>query len=131
MKIRIFFAFVAILTIIFLSCNWFRSPEKEISSPLTGAWKLDSIRIGIDKNLTQFFIIAAIRDSIKKVNISFTKDAILFHETNDSAGYFFDEKTNRLIIRDSTNQTLSFAKVNDSIVSLTTKDSVTLFLKKN
>jgi hypothetical protein len=131
MKIKIFVALIATATIIFLSCNWFRSNKKDVSNPLVGEWKLDSIRTGNHTNVMHFLIIAAIEDSAG-VDISFTKDSIFTHSKDavDTIGYSFDEKTNQLNIKDSANQSFVYNKMNDSLISLTTKDSAVFFLLK-
>jgi hypothetical protein len=131
MKIKIFVAFVATVTIIFLSCNWFRFGKKETSNPLIGEWKLDSVKAGKDTTAIYFLIASAMKDS-NGVSISFTKDSIFTH-SNDAANttaYSFDEKLNQLNIKDSTNQSFAFAKFNDSLIALTANDSAVLFLQK-
>lgn len=131
MKIRIMVAFMAIATLIFLSCNWFRTKKKESSNPLVGEWKLDSIKAGKDSNAVQIFIAAAMKDP--DLSFLFTKDSIFTHsrDTIKTVGYSFDEKEKQLDIKDSSNQTLSFTKVNDSIITLSTSDSaIVFFLQK-
>jgi hypothetical protein len=127
---KIFITLVAVATIIFLSCTWFRSTKKESSNPLVGQWKVDSIHFsGKD---TSFFITKAITNDSAIVDVSFTKDSLLTRSVDrvDTVGYSFDQKLNKLTIKDSLNQTLAFEKVNDSLVSLTTKDSAVVFLQK-
>lgn len=131
MKIKILVAFIATATIIFLSCNWFRSKKKEISNPLVGEWKLDSTKVGKDTNFTQVFIGVAMKDP--NLSFSFTKDSIFTHskDTIKTVGYSFDDKEKQLSIKDSSSQTLSIAKLNDSVITLSTNDStVVLFLQK-
>jgi hypothetical protein len=131
MKIKIFVAFIATATIIFLSCNWLRSKKKEVYNSLVGEWKLDSIKAGSDTSFVHFLINAAIKDS-GEVNVSFTKDSISIHSiyATDTVGYSFNEKVNQLNIKDSTNESFAFNKVNDSLIALTTKDSAVLYLLK-
>jgi hypothetical protein len=131
MKIKIFVALIATATIIFLSCNWFRSKKKEVSNPLVGEWKLDSIKTGNDTSAVHFLIAAVMKDS-SGVDISFTKDSIFTHSKDavDTVGYSFDEKANQLSIKDSINQSFAFAKLNDSLITLTSKDSAVFFLQK-
>ena len=78
MKIKIFVAFIATATIILLSCNWFRSKKKQVSNPLIGEWKLDSVKTGKDTTLVHFLIAATMKDSAG-VDISFTKGSIFRH----------------------------------------------------
>jgi hypothetical protein len=129
MKIKIFVALIATATIIFLSCNWFRSKKKEASNPLVGEWKLDSVRLAKDSNFTAFLFAGIIKPD--SVEVSFTKDTVLTRTKDhvDTVGYFFDVKTNQLTIKDSS-QIFAFAKMNDSLILLTSKDSTVLFLQK-
>jgi hypothetical protein len=131
MKIKIFVAIVATVTIIFLSCNWFRSRKKELSNPLVGEWKLDSVGIKKDTSLGNILIIGAVQDS-NGVHISFTEDSLFLHSKDgvDTTAYSFDLNTNQLTTSDSKTETMSFSKLNDSVVSLTTKDSTTMYLLK-
>ena len=131
MKIKILVAFVATATIIFLSCNWFRSKKKEISNPLVGAWKLDSVKDGKDTGVLYYLIAPAAID-FNGINVTFTKDSVFTQSKNavDTVGYSFDEKTNQLTIKDSTNPGFAYNKVNDSLITLTSKDSTVLFLQK-
>jgi hypothetical protein len=131
MKIKIFVALVATATIVFISCNWFRSKKKEVFNPLVGEWKLDSIKTGKDTNLVHSLINAAIQDS-GKVNLSFTKDSVFSHSiySTDKVEYSFDKKANQLKIKDSVDQNFAYNKVNDSLITLTAKDSAILFLRK-
>lgn len=131
MKIKILVAFIAAATIIFLSCNWFRSKKKKISNPLVGEWILDSTKAKQDTGLVHFLIAAVMKDAVG-LNFSFTKDSIFTHSKDavDTVGYSFDEKANQLSIKDSDNQSFVFAKLNDSLISLTSSDSVVLFLRK-
>lgn len=131
MKIKIFVALVATLAVIFLSCNWFRSKKKETSNPLVGEWKLDSIKAGKATGINNFLIVAAMADS-SGIDISFTKDSIFTHsnDVTDTIEYSFDEKSNQLKIMDSVNQSFAYNKVNDSLITLMSKDSAVLFLQK-
>jgi hypothetical protein len=131
MKIKIFVAIVATVTIIFLSCNWFRSRKKELSNPLVGEWKLDSVGIKKDTSLGNILIIGAVQDS-NGVHISFTEDSLFVNSKDgvDTTAYSFDLNTNQLTTSDSKTETMSFSKLNDSVVSLTTKDSTTMYLLK-
>ncbi len=94
MKIRIIAVFMATATLIFLSCNWFRSKKKEASYPLVGEWKLDSIKAGKDSNAIRVFIAAAMKDP--DLSFSFTTDSIFTHSIDSikAVGYSFDEKKN-------------------------------------
>lgn len=129
MKIKIFVALVATATIIFLSCNWFRSKKKEVSNPLVGEWKLDSIKFAKDSNFTSFLFAGVNKPD--SVEVSFTNDTVFTRAKDhvDTMKYAFDAKTNQMIAEDSS-QTFAFVKVNDSLITLTAKDSTILFLQK-
>lgn len=131
MKIRIIVAFVATVTIIFLSCNWFSSKKKQASNTLTGEWKLDSVKTGKDSSFVYYLIASSVKDS-SGINLSFTKDSIYIRSKDDvdTIAYSFDEKRNQLNIEDSTGEHLSFAKLNDSLITLSTKDSTVFFLQR-
>lgn len=131
MKIKIFVALIATATIIFFSCNWFRSKKKDVSNPLVGEWRLDSIKGGKDSSIVDFFISAALKDS-NGINVTFTKDSAVTQSKDaiDTVGYSFDEKLNQLNIKDSSIQIFAYNKLNDSLISLTSKDSTVLFLQK-
>lgn len=131
MKIKVFVALVATATIIFISCNWFNSKKKETSNPLIGEWKLDSIKVGKDTSFAYFLLAMAMHDS-GGINFSFTKDTILSRSRDDvdTVAYAFDQKENKLVVKDSVDQEFSYSKLNDSTVSLATKDSGILFLRR-
>jgi hypothetical protein len=131
MKIKILVAFIATATIIFTSCNWFQSKKKQSVNPLVGEWRLDSISIGKDTSIAYAIIAMAAQDS-SDVNVTFTTDTIFSSSQTqvDTIQYSFDEKVNQLITKDSSLQTMSFSRLNDSLISLTTKDSAIVFLRK-
>ncbi len=132
MKIKILVAFIATATIIFLSCNWFQSKKKQAANPLLGEWKIDSIGFGKDTSKANLFSIAIVQDS-SDVNVSITKDSIFTVSPNnvvDTVAYSFDAKTNQLTAKDSSGQVLTYARLNDSLISLATNDSAILYLKR-
>jgi len=131
MKFKILVAFVATTTLIFLSCNWFRSKKKDLSNPLVGEWRLNSIKARDSIRFANFLVTCEMLDT-NTIDVSITKDTIITHAHNetDTVGYSFDEKKNELIMKDSINPVLSFAKFSDSLITLTTKDSTILFLQK-
>lgn len=131
MKIKITVALFATATFIILSCNWFRSKKKEVSNPLVGVWNIDSIKQGKDTGVVHSLLIAAMKDTLH-VNVTFTKDSLFTHcnDTFDTVCYLYDEKTNQLKIKDSSNESFAYNKINDSLITLTSKDSAILFLQK-
>ena len=130
MKIKIFFAFLAIAALIFFSCNWFRSKKDQAGNTLVGEWKLDSTRsVASD---TSFFLTRAIIDDTSSVDLSFTKDTLLVRSSDrvDTTGYSFDAKTGQLTIEGAPDKALTFIKLNDSLISLASKDSMIFFLQR-
>ena len=127
---KIFFALLAIAALIFFSCNWFRSKKNQTGNPLVGEWKLDSTRsLATD---TSFFLTRATIHDTSNVDLSFTKDTLLVRSPDhvDTTGYFFDAKTGKLTIEGAPDEALTFTKLNDSLVSLASKDSMIFFLQK-
>jgi len=131
MKAKITAAVIATATIIFISCKWFRTKKKEPSNPLVGEWKLDSLSIGKDTSPANFLFVIAMQDT-SDLNISFTKDSVFTQSGHgiDSVGYSFDSNKSQLTIKDWATQAFAYSKLNDSLISLTSKDSNTLFLLK-
>jgi len=131
MKIK-FFVALATLIIIFLSCNWFRNDKNQMSNPLIGEWRLDSVQKGND-TLKASFLTAAVPKGSGDIHFSFTNNFIFAHSNGvvDTTEYSFDRKSNLLKVNDSANQTLTFVKINDSLITLVSKDSSVFFLQKN
>jgi len=139
MKIRsLAVLFAASLFISITSCNWFRSSsEAKASNPLLGKWHLDSVRPGKDTNLAHVFIYMAMKDS-GGINFEFKEDTIFSYSSvsdRDTTLYQFDEKSNRMIVQDSTRLIYEPKKVNDSSIVLTIIDTVKadtsmMFLKR-
>lgn len=134
MKIKFIAAFILAATfIVFISCDLFRSKKLNTSNPLIGKWQLDSIGIGKDTSLAYLFTIALIKNDTAGLIFRFANDTVF---TNDSSGetdtayYSWNEKTASMIMKDSTSQIFHYMSLNDSLISLSLKDSVALFLKR-
>lgn len=135
MKIKILAAFlIAASLIAFVSCKWFQS-NKQMTSSLIGKWKVDSIHFRGDSVPSSQVVICG--NSINSTNTKepeyeFTKDSFIFSSRKQSmaSSYLFNKADSLLTIKDSTVQTYHFNKLNDSLISLTDKDSTILFLKR-
>jgi hypothetical protein len=130
MKFRSIAALFA-ATILLAACNWFRAKTKEPVNPLLGKWKIDSLAPGKDSSLAAFFLAKAIHDS-SGVVANFTNDTIFSSSVDgvDTTFYSFDLKKNLLKAAGPSNEVFSFARVSDSLVTLTSRDSLVFFLKK-
>lgn len=130
MKIKIYAALIAAASIALFSCDWFSKKTKK-SNPLIGNWKLDSIDVGKDSSLVHAFVAIAIKEDSNAMELKFTQDSFLISGNKpDTAKYWFNEKSNQLVVKESTDELYSYHRINDSTVSLTAKDSSVLFLKK-
>lgn len=122
-------------TITIVSCQWFSSNNKP--SPLIGKWQIDSFDVKDSGKATinfigLLFLASQKKDSVKML-YDFSKDSVTFYLTNKetfTTAYQFNPSKNELTIKDSSNQVLSYSKINDSIISLQGKDSLTFFLRK-
>ena len=133
-KVSLAILLIASLSIIAISCDWFKSDSKPITSsnPLIGNWKLDSVQVGKDTTLGYALLLMAMHQDSSDLHFQFKPDTIFTHSTNDvdTTLYRFDEKNNLLSFIDSTEKPYHFIRLNDSIVSLQRDDSSALFLKK-
>lgn len=133
MNIKSIAAFVvAIATISIFSCKWFASSkEEQTESPLYGRWHLDSLEAGNDSSIIYAFIGMAMKDSAG-IDVEFRKDTVLTFSGNsiDTSLYHYDTGKQQLLINDSTKETMTVSQLNDSLLSLKTKDSAILFFKK-
>jgi hypothetical protein len=133
-KITLAIVLIASLSIIAISCDWFKSDSKPVTSsnPLIGNWKLDSVQVGKDTTLGHALLLMAMHEDTSGIQIQFKPDTIFTHSKNDvdTTFYQFDDKNNLLSFKDSTEKPYHFIKLNDSLISLQRDDSSALFLKK-
>ncbi len=124
-------AIAAAFLLILSSCNWFRSAEAP-AHPLTGKWQLDSVSIGRDSNIVYAFLLASAMSDSSGIEFNFEKDSLFTSDgrSTDTAFFSFDEKENKLLIKDSIPQPYVFTRLEDSVVSLTASDSTVLFLRR-
>lgn len=124
-------AIAAAFLLILSSCTWFNSAEPP-AHPLTGKWKLDSVSVGRDSNIVYALLLASAMKDTSGIELTFTKDSLFTTDgrSTDTAYFNFDEKENKLLIKDSIPHPYVFHRVADSLVSLTTGDSTVLFLRR-
>lgn len=127
MKIRIIAVFVT-ASFFLASCSLFKSKP----NTLVGNWRIDSLHITKDSNAIGYLLLAmAKQEDSTKADIAFTKDSVLFfsNEANEKIAYHLNA-ANELILQDASNEHFRFQKLNDSLITLSSKDSTTLFLRK-
>jgi len=133
-KATIAIVLVASLSIIAISCDWFKSEAKPVTSPnpLIGTWKLDSVQMGKDTTPGQALLLMAMQADSSGIQFQFKLDTVFTRSKNDvdTALYKFNEKNSLLSFRDSVATPFHFVKLNDSLISLQGNDSSVLFLKK-
>jgi len=130
MKPKIFLIFILIAAAIYFAYRMF-SPLND-TSVLAGSWKLDSVKTGADSNLIYFMLLSSMKEDSTEVDFLFSHDS-LFTFTGDQADtntYSFDERKKEVTIKSDEKEVYTFNKINDSIISLTAKDSTALYLKK-
>jgi len=128
--------FVAATTITFVSCDLFTSNKPRHSdNPLIGKWKIDSLSFGKDSNdlsIAYLFLAMSMEDS-STLHVEFENDSLKATEntqTIEKTGYSFDNATSKVYLKDSPRTTFLFSRINDSLISLSQKDSVTLYLRR-
>jgi hypothetical protein len=125
---------IASLSILAISCDWFKSEPKPVTSsnPLIGKWKLDSVRMGKDTSFAYALLFMAMHEDSSGIGIRFQPDTLFTYSKNDvdTTFYKFDEKSKLLSFKDSTEKSYQFIKLNDSLISLQREDSSAFFLKK-
>ncbi len=101
---------------------------------LTGTWRYDSLSFGKDSaHLPISFMLyaLALHDS-SKTYFRFSKDSAYILENDeitDRGAYNFNGK-DEITIRDTAETNRWLLTVNDSLITLSRKDSITLYLKK-
>jgi hypothetical protein len=74
----------------------------------------------------------SLKDS-STLHVEFENDSLITTENNqriEKTGYSFDNATSQVYFKDSSRTTFLFSRINDSLISLSQKDSVTLFLRR-
>lgn len=134
MKIKSFVRLgIVIMATGLLSCDLFKSKSATVN-PLVGKWKLDSIQANDsgDASLAYLLFAMASQDS-GKIFFEVTKDSLLTREgatVTERLGYKLDTVKKQLLVSDSLPQVYQYHLSKDSFLTLTDKDSVSLFLKK-
>ena len=129
MKHKFIAAAIAATAIVSASCDWFQSESNEIKNPLIGQWKIDSLTVG--KDTSGAFVLALLVAKDQAV-LEFKKDTIVTMNGNDSDTSFYKwyEKEMKVMPADTVEGAFQYARLNDSTVTLTSKDSTVLFLQK-
>jgi hypothetical protein len=132
MKIKNFAAIIAALTVIvILSCNWFNKKKHEPENPLVGNWRIDSLQAGKDSTEGLLLLLMA-KDALASARVQFTSDSffITTGDDVDTSAYQYDDKTQRVFVKDSTGDAFDYHRVNDSTITLTGKDSLVFVLTR-
>lgn len=104
-------------------------------NPLIGKWTIDSLSFGKDSNdlsIAYLFLAMSMEDS-STLQVEFENDSLITTKTTqtiEKTGYSFDIATSQVYLKDSSRTTFLFSRINDSLISLSQKDSVTLYLKR-
>lgn len=134
MKIKNYAVIVFAASITFISCEWFASKKVNEQNPLTGRWRIDSISTGKDtaNDLGMLILDMALKDSSTN-DYQFTKDSILTLKNGnefEKTAYYFKPSTQEFVLKDSIEERFVVNRINNSLISLTGKDSTQIFLKK-
>ena len=129
MKHKFATAILAATSIVMISCNWFKTKRHENSNPLIGQWRLDSMTVGKD---TSGAFLAALLVSGDQSVIDFKTDTIVTvtGSDRDTSFYKWNEKEMQVIPTDTTEGNFQYARLNDTTVTLTSRDSTVFFLQK-
>ncbi len=134
MKITIYAAILFAASVTLISCEWFTSKKVNEQNPLIGRWRIDSVSAGKDtaNDLDMLILDMALKDSSTN-DYQFTNDSLLtFKDGNafEKMAYHFEPSTQQVVLKDSIEERFVVNRINDSLVSLTGKDSTQIFLKK-
>lgn len=134
MKITIYAAILFAASVTLISCKWFTSKKINEHNPLIGRWRIDSVSTEKDttNDLGMLILDMALKDSSTN-EYQFTKDSLLtFKNGNkfEKLEYHFEPSTQQVVLKDSTEERFLFRKIDDSLISLTGKDSTQIFLKR-
>ena len=129
MKHKFTAAVIAATSIVLLSCSWFKTKKQENSNPLIGQWKLDSMTVGKD---TSGAFMVALLVSDEQTVLDFRKDTFLTitGDDRDTSFYKWNEKEMQVIPTDTSQGNFQYARLNDTTVTLTSRDSTVFFLQK-
>ena len=132
MKQKFTVAIIAAASIVLFSCDWFDSKKQDHSNPLVGRWKLDSLRAqGKDSTMPFILSYQSLKDSAEII-FEFKKDTVvtISGDHHDTSLYSWNQKEKQFIPADSSERIYQFVQLNDSSVTLTSKDSTVYFLQK-
>ena len=126
-------AFTAAAFVLFISCNGSQKEQVDVSDPLVGKWRIDSIQPGNDSTALGHLFLAFSRNDSLDFDYQFGKDSVTFYgkRSAETTKYTLDTAKKELIFGDSaSNGIYRFNRLNDSTVALIDKDSVVILLKK-
>lgn len=127
-------ACIVAIVIAVVSCNWFRSSPKTPS--LTGNWHLDSVYSAGSKHSDSASLIPLLLMGFQKTNATFSFNAdstVHYTSATDTSVSKYYVKDNILHILDETPQqknNFNIRFASDSLVTLTSNDSLSLVLRR-
>jgi hypothetical protein len=130
MKQKVLLLAVFLIAAIYLMYK--RTISKKESVLITGSWKLDSVKTGADSNLIYFMLLSSMKKDSSEVDFRFTNDTLITYASGeaDTTGFHFNARKQELTLENDEKEVFECDKINDSIISLTAKDSTSLYLKK-
>jgi hypothetical protein len=108
MKVRTLIIVLAVAVAVYFTFKLIMPANVE--SQLVGNWKLDSVKTGADSNLIYFMLLSSMQ--------------------KDTNTYRFNEKKKEITIDGDDKEIYQFNKLNDTTITLTAKDSTSLYLVK-
>ena len=137
MKKTILAVIAALLCIsLFCACKLFNDPKKTSSSnPLIGGWVYDSVAFGKDSSKLpiEYGLYALAYMDSAKTHFRFTSDSVFTidkKDTSDRTAYIYEAGKQHVRFNDDKETVYTFSVIDDSTISLSKKDKVTLYLKK-
>jgi len=130
MKLKIIIILVVLAAAVYFIFKMIKPHNSE--SQLVGNWKLDSVKTGADSNLIYFMLLSSMQKDSSEIDFLFTKDSLFTFagDEKDTNAYRFNEKKNEVTIQGDEKELYLFNKLNDSTITLTAKDSTSLYLVK-
>jgi hypothetical protein len=128
MKKAIFFTGIVCLVLAHFSCNTSGPAARSI----TGSWKMDSVTHSRDTEkarMMELLLVMAAGDS--SMVYTFTKDSLQVWTGRDRLeSVAYERKSSDLVLKKSPKDTLTLGWPADSLLTLTDKDSLQLYLSR-
>jgi hypothetical protein len=130
MKVRTLIIVLAVAVAVYFTFKLITPANVE--SQLVGNWKLDSVKTGADSNLMYFMLLSSMQKDSSEIDFLFTKDSLFTFagDETDTNTYRFNEKKKEITIDGDDKEIYQFNKLNDTTITLTAKDSTSLYLVK-